>query len=114
MGHYILGCSLVEKIGSESISSACEADRRVDGAAQRSSTGSEWINWRTFNWEGWFVRLVLITLMGSYEFPYVQQKTHVVQMLLMLNWAVFWLKPKSTLFVIMANLLSQLLYYYGI
>lgn len=66
VGHYILGCSLVERIGSESISSARSADCRAVRTAQRSSTGSEWINRHTFNWKGSFKRMGLIALVVGY------------------------------------------------
>jgi len=78
LGHYILGCSLAERIGSESISSASLADCRAVRAAQRSSTGSEWINRHTFNWKGSFKRLGLIALAVSYVFPNVEEYSHVV------------------------------------
>lgn len=56
----------MEKIGSEPISSAREAGRRAARAARRSSAGSEWINWHTFNWEGSLKRPELISLLEIY------------------------------------------------
>ena len=82
MGHYILGFSLAERIGSESISSASSADGRAERTAQCSPTGSEWINRHTFNWKGSFKRLGLIALEESYVFPNVGDESHVVQVLL--------------------------------
>lgn len=42
--------------------------------AQHSSTGSEWINWHTFNWEGSSKRPGLIALVESCVFPYAGKK----------------------------------------
>ncbi len=37
--------------------------------AQRSSTGSEWINWHTFNWEGSFKKAWVDCIGGELCIP---------------------------------------------
>lgn len=73
----------MEKIGSEPISSAREAGRRAARAARRSSAGSEWINWHTFNWEGSLKRPELISLLEIYIYSHVPRvEGHAVETLM--------------------------------